>query len=110
MRNEKLSTVSLCFLIIAMVVGKTMKIYLRLLIRELHHAKWKTFIVFLNYRNGCMQDYEDVLKRAPSCEMSVRWSADGSAPPLNESHIAGLPVWMKKKKKPKKRDENEEKK
>ena len=29
----------------------------------------KTFIVFLNYRNGCMQDYEDVLKRAPSCEM-----------------------------------------
>ena len=70
----------------------------------------KTFIVFLNYRNGCMQDYEDVLKRAPSCEMSVRWSADGSAPPLNESHIAGLLVWMKKKKKPKKRDENEEKK
>ena len=93
-----------------MVVGKTMKIYLRLLIKELHHAKWKTFIVFLNYRNGCMQDYEDVLKRAPSCEMSVRWSADGSAQPLNESHIAGLLVWMKKKKKPKKRDENEEKK
>ena len=52
----------------------------------------KTFIVFLNYRNGCMQDYEDVLKRAPSCEMSVRWSADGSAQPLNESHIAGLLV------------------
>ena len=102
MRNEKLLTVSLCFLIIAIVVGKTMKIYLRLLIRVLHHAKWKTFIVFLNYRNGCMQDYEDVLKRAPSCEMSVRWSADGSAPPLNESHIAGLLVWMKKKKKPQK--------
>ena len=84
--------------------------FLKTLNRELHQAKWKTFIVFLNYHNGCMQDYEDVLKRAPSCEMSVRWSADGSAPPLNESHIAGLLVWMKKKKKPKKRDENEEKK
>ena len=69
MRNEKLSTVSLCFLIIAMLVGKTMKIYLRLLIRELHHAKRKTFIVFLNYCNDCMQDYENVLKRAPPCEI-----------------------------------------
>ena len=47
MRNEKLSTVSLCFLIIAMIVGKTMKIFLRLLIESSIKRNEKLSLCFL---------------------------------------------------------------